>query len=106
MMFETEAFIGWQKRYAPSDKPIVRIVWFDASRSASEQLRAPVPENYKAGVIDETLGFLVGETADFYIVSDSYEGDTSSDVDYRSYRGVHNIPKAITLRIEVLCSAS
>ena len=62
----------------------------------------PINPKYTAGVLDETVGFLIGETHEFYILADSYEGDAASGEEYRTYRSIRNIPKAITLRIDTL----
>lgn len=97
-------FEGWQTRYAPSTRDIVSVVWVDAGFSSNEVFyEAPVGPNYKPGVLDEVVGFLVGETADFLILSSSYAPDNAfpSATD-RKHRHIWNIPKVLVLRMSVL----
>ena len=96
-------FPGWESRHATSDKPIVRVTWFDASQCSREYLKASdVHDTYKAGLLDDTVGYLVGETESFYVLADSFEGDSSVLPEYRQYRSIRNIPKVLVVEIQEL----
>jgi len=91
---------GWQDRYAPTDRKIVKVLWWDASQARGETITADGPSaSYSPGVVDEVVGYLVGETEDWLILSDSYQADNVMQVHHRDFRSIRNIPKSIVCKV-------
>jgi hypothetical protein len=85
---------NWGKRYAKAERPLVRVIWWDASQSSGEILNnEPLPESYNPGVLDEVVGFLCGETSKWLVLADSFESDSAVDSARRRFRSVRNIRK-------------
>jgi hypothetical protein len=89
----------WQSRYAKCPSRMVQVVWWDSSQSANETMVGPPSISYNAGAISELIGFLVGETDEWYYIADSYEADAAVAPSHRRHRSIRNIQKTAVCQI-------
>ncbi len=95
-MSSTKRNIPWRTRVKVRKDSVVRVIWLDAVGDVADEVDT-VDEN-ECGAILECVGWLVKRGRKFVVIAT--ERDT--EVLRGGWRGLHEIPRALVLKIEEL----